>query len=86
MEVLVLGAGTQGLDGGELVDIKLRMPTAANPEVLLVLRAMAEGTRYVAFVGAGDPAMAVLKWRKRCRNGGLGWRPDRFWDGAHAGD
>lgn len=50
----------------------------SGADVLLTLRATADGKRWVSFVGAETLANALLKATREARSGKLNWRPDRW--------
>ncbi len=67
---------TVGLEGGVVTDIRIRLPTEADPSVLLIVRASSGEDKHIAFVGAFSVPHAILAWRARCRTGGMKWRED----------
>lgn len=69
----------RGLEGGTLVDVRVRLPTEEDPSTLLVIRASGKQGKVVAFVGAFSVGDAVLAWRARCVAHTMKWRPDVPW-------
>lgn len=79
MMALEHGRGLQGLVGGDLIDVRFKMPQEEDPMVLMVVRATDATGRRVAFVGAGSVCGALLAWRKLDAGAGLRWREDKPW-------
>lgn len=80
IQALSSGRGTNGLPGGELTGLTVRLPTADRPETLIVIRAAALGKRYVAFCGALELSDALLTWRAKDGAKGVKWREDVPWE------
>lgn len=81
LDSLLAGHGTEGLDEGEIHDIRVRFPTEGDPGVLLIVRAHNAAGRWVAFVGGPDVVTALLIWRQKDSSSGLRWNVDKPWDG-----
>lgn len=73
------GQGLTGLTGGKLTGMTIRMGTAQEPGVLVVVRACDPTRKVVGFVGALTLAQAVLMWRAKDAAAGLKWRDDVPW-------
>lgn len=69
------------LERGVLKDVRLRLPTEADPGVLLVLRATSAAGSHVAFVGGPDAGSVLLAWAERARKERVRWREDKPWSG-----
>jgi hypothetical protein len=76
------GRGCSGLEGAELIDVRIKIGPSEDPGVLLVIRAEAMGQRFVAFVGGMDTSTALLTWRQQAMAGTMKWREDRPWSPA----
>lgn len=79
LEALGDGLGVTGLEGGGLTSIQIRLPTEADPSVLLVLKATSGEGKRIAFVGALRISGAILAWRAKDAEGSLRWREDLPW-------
>lgn len=73
------GRGCEGVEGGAVTDIRIRLASRENPEVLLIVKAEAAGGRYIGFVGGLDAVQALLTWRAKDAGKGLKWRVDVPW-------
>lgn len=69
----------RGLTKGRLVGFQVRMPAEEEPSALLIVRALAEEGRRIAFVGAFSVGDAILAWRAREGGKGMKWREDIPW-------
>ena len=79
LDALLAGHGRNPLEGVQLTEIRIRMPTEEDPMVLLIVKAAGATGKSIAFVGAGTPVQALLAWRKRDAGPGLKWREDKPW-------
>lgn len=70
------GGGLGGLEGGVLTGFTVRMPTEADPGVLVVVKASGAEGPVVAFVGAYTLERALLAWKARNQAGRMKWRED----------
>lgn len=79
LRALAEGRGVEGLQGGQLVSARIRMPRGDDPSALLVVKATDVEGDWVAFVGGTGPLSLMLKWRADAGSGGLRWRVDVPW-------
>lgn len=66
-------------EGTRLVGFNVKLATAEQPEVLIILKASGESGAYVAFAGGLTLPQALLGWRARHLADGVKWREDVPW-------
>lgn len=86
LEGLGAGLGCKGLVGGVLQDVRIRLGTAEDPGVLLIVRATDGADQVVGFCGGSSVTEALLAWRQKDSAVGLKWRPNVPWSERVQGD
>lgn len=84
VEGLAAGQGCKALEKGEMREVRILLTSPERGDVLMVLKAFAAGSKYVAFVGGPDAVTALLAWRAKEQGAGVKWRLDE-WVGGQAG-
>lgn len=79
LDAVANGMEPKGLDEATLTRINIRLPTRDSPESLIVVKAVSEQGRHIAFVGGLDVVQAMLTWRAKEAGPGLKWREDVPW-------
>lgn len=79
IQALTEGRGAAGIVDGVVTGVSVRLPTAADPGVLVVVRAEGAPGKRVGFVGGLDVTQAVLTWMAKDAGPGLKWREDVPW-------
>lgn len=80
-EMVDNGGGCKGLEGGELVSVRVLLPSEKRADVLLVVKARRGAEDFVGFVGGPDTVTAFLMWRRKERGEGLRFRREKPWEG-----
>lgn len=73
------GMGAQGIEGGVVTRVNIRLPTDDQPDTLLVVKVSGDAGAFIGFVGGLDIGTAVLAWRAKDGAAGLKWRVDVPW-------
>lgn len=64
--------------GVRILSLKLRLPTEARPECVVVVSGYKDGTYLVGFHSADMPAEAIRGAVARVENGTMVWRNDQY--------
>lgn len=82
LQALTEGRGAEGVAGGVVTRVTIRLPTTEQPGTLIVVKASGVDGDFVSFVGGLDVCQAVLVWAAQDGGPGSKWREDRPWAGT----
>jgi hypothetical protein len=81
-EMLRIGFEDLRKTGVVIKEVRIRAPKDGSPDTMVILKAVCEGRKYVAFHSAFDPAEAFQGAMMRLNSQNLKWHEDKPYPGS----